>query len=68
MNIKNKIISWFCKPQQQRKKTKIAPEKLPPEVMANVMQEVKFLRSEHAVDVRTITGNEIATTPKRADE
>ncbi len=68
MNIKNKIISWFCKPQQQHKKNKIAPEKLPQEVMNNVMKEVNFLRSEHSVDVRTITGNEIPLTTKRTDE
>lgn len=46
----------------------LAPEELSPEVMATVMQEVDFLRSQHSVDVRALEPNEIPSIPKRADK
>lgn len=69
MNIKITIISLL---QSLRKKQTVkqflAPEKLPPDAMAKVMQEVEFLRSKHSVDVRALKVGEIPTIPKRADE
>lgn len=50
---------------KRNKKEHIAPDKLSPDAMADVMQEVDFLRSKYSVDVRNLEPNEIPSLPKR---
>ena len=65
----NNITSWFAKIWQRSSvKRYNSPDKLPPEVMAKVMEEANFLRSQHFVDVKTPEEGEETATPKRADE
>jgi hypothetical protein len=47
------------------KPAKNPPETLPPEAMKAVMQEARFLRSGHEVDVRELAPDEIPTMPTR---
>ena len=60
------LFQWLW--QGRRKKGKRQPSELNAEAMAEVMKEVRYLRSEHTVDVRNLKAGEIPTIPKRADE
>lgn len=70
MNIFKNIIIGFLGliRKNHPRKHYIAPDKLSPDNMAKVMQEVEFLRNQHSVDVRSLEPNEIPTIPKRADK
>jgi|CXWL01.1.fsa_nt_gi hypothetical protein len=69
MNIFGHIITSLLRliGKRKQKKRYLSPDKLSPENMAKVMEEVEFLRRQHAVDVRELAPNEIPTIPKRAD-
>ena len=69
MNIFGHIINNLLRliGKRKQKKRYLSPDKLSPENMAKVMEEVEFLRRQHAVDVRELAPNEIPTIPKRAD-
>lgn len=70
MNLFKNVISRLLLRLGQKNagKPKLAPEKLPPEVLAKVMDEVRFLSGQHGVDVRALAPDEIPTIPKRADK
>lgn len=65
MNIFGSLFKRFFK--RKRKKHYLPPETLPEEAMAKVMQEVNFLRTRHAVDVRELKDGEIPSIPKKAE-
>ncbi|MEK6745938.1 MAG: hypothetical protein AABY33_02785 [Pseudomonadota bacterium] len=65
MNIFKRLFELLFK--RKRKKHYLPPEQLPQEAMAQVMREVSFLRSEHAVDVRELEAGEKPGIPKKAE-
>ena len=64
------IIDNLFKQLRKRRKVKIriSPDKLPPDIMAKVMKEVEFLRSNHAVDVQELDAGEVPTIPSEAEK
>ena len=67
MKLKDNIINLLKRlGQGQAARQKAPPESLPSDAMTKVMEEVKFLRAEHAVDVRELEPGEVPTDPRPA--
>jgi len=61
----NKIISWLWGRSASRPQD--IPKKLGPDVLAEVMREARFLRSQHGVDAKSLEPGEIPGIPRPAD-
>lgn len=69
MKLKDNIINLLKRlGQGQAVRKKSPPESLSVDAMAKVMQEVKYLRSKHAVDVRELEEGEVPTDPRPANK
>jgi len=64
-SIFNKIIYWLW--GRSASHPQDIPKKLSPEVLAAVMREAKFLRSQHGVDVKSLEPGEIPGIPRPSD-
>jgi hypothetical protein len=66
MRIFNQIMGLARR--RRREQPQDIPKKLPPEALAQALSEARFLKANHAVDVKSLQAGEQPGKPQRADQ